>query len=107
MNTESLNEHLAREGMGWECLRFSPIHDGFHYKTPQGKMYYDDWNPCENIEQAFMVLEKFEDWTVAKIQPSGDYGCLIGDFNSDCRKRNKSLPLAISLAAARATGWTE
>ena len=103
MNTESLNEHLARKVMGWEKRADCWVKGG----PPTVCLRRSSFNPCENIKQAFMVLEKCESWGMAKAE-SSLYNVIVKfGKNVELAEQNKSLPLAISLAAARATGWTE
>lgn len=102
----TLNEHLAINVMG---LHLSPF-----YKE---KYWWDDecitpvfnekdWNPSENIEQAFMCLDTFPSFTITK----PDHGAFTCDVKIGYHKNwkavvDQSLPKAISLACAKATGF--
>ena len=112
----NINEFLATEVMGWRRKKGHHDTNGpilhAHYIDPANKDFWldaHDWNPTENIEQAMMCLEQIDShkgyveifrgksgwpWSV-RFRPNDEY---VGD---------ESLPMAISLACARAAGWKE
>ncbi len=96
MSNESLRKHLAEKVMDFAMSE----------PTEREWCGLEEWKPDENIEQAFMCLHRF-----TKDEP----GIFLCEEESECRIGNKgraicdgdSLPMAISLACARATGWKE
>lgn len=112
MEIESLNKHLAKV-MGWKQHQYDNHFDRqrFYneYRDSEGNRteFVKDWNPTENIEQSFMVLDTFGEWEVFK---DHDYFICINPKYRDPRNwdaTDPSLPMAISLACARATNWIE
>ncbi len=112
---ESLGQHLAEKVMGWKEFWSSTgsLPDNFDgwtddHNVPQAR--FDRWYPDENIEQAFMCLDTFEWFSICKNDDEyaeGDeiYSCEVSN-NNQVHIRS-SLPMAISLACARATGYPE
>jgi len=74
------------------------------YDNGQIKIEAFFWNPTENIEQAFMCLDTFAWWEIH--HAVDDYECSIKQQYEQMGV-NKSLPMAISLACARASGYEE
>ena len=102
-NTDSLNKHLAEKVMYWELpdgSNFWVKGTGKDYAT----IHIDDWLPDKNIEQAMICLETFDNWGIGKTKNSL-YNVVISDTDSNAP--HKSLPMAISLACTKATGWEE
>ena len=109
----NINEHLALKVMGWRedpAQNESGYYQGYYksdviYGSPE--IAAEDWKPTENLTQAFMCLEKFD---VVDITKSGDTNgrwCVTLNFNNRSDGFDESLPKAISLACAKATGWKE
>ncbi len=105
----NISEHLAVEVMGWRT-ELSKLTN----KPCRTKIYITDetdpydgwveaatWNPPENIEQAFMCLDKFNDVNICKWKDTWFVQL------STAKTSDKSLANAISLACAEATGWKE
>ena len=67
-----------------------------------------DWSPSTNIEQAMMCLDTFEEWRIDHHAKSrgGYYEVLLPNGHISAGV-DQSLPLAISLACAKAKGYTE
>jgi len=106
---KELNEHLAVKVMGWEtttlggCDYWYIKPDGVYLNKPLPKF---NWQPHENIQQAMMVLGAFEVWCIEHYWEG--YEVSITDSEAiQYKSENESLPLAICLAAAKATGWQE
>ncbi len=103
----NINEHLAVNVMG-----FIPT-------DLNGLVFYsgidcliDNWKPLENIEQAFMCLEKFTDWEITRSSAVEDtydeYEIYIPTEKRGKRYTSAEfITKAISLACAKATGWKE
>ncbi len=93
---ESLRQHLAEKVMGWGW-----------------PLYIDNWKPDENIEQAFMCLETFQYYRIIKrelISNAIEYYCVVSrdcEYKQICETESTELPMAISLACARATGYED
>ncbi len=107
MNSESLNKHLAEKVMGWEM----PSGD-IWWSDGVAKAFESSWNPTENIEQAFMCLDTLDhpayriDFSITKTHQLSFWPDVTYSQNK-FEAKHKSLPTAISLACARATGWEE
>lgn len=61
--SKDLNRLMAEEVMGWKQMDeaddyYTVMTIVPHYKTLWDTVPFADWNPCENIEQAFMCVEK-------------------------------------------------
>ena len=105
MNLESLREHLAIKVLGAKVIegRKHKIYD-----FPSGELIYASlWNPPENIEQAMGCLDTLSnDYTINKTPLSRFYECWLESHGVGSGWQ-ETLPLAISLACAKATGWEE
>jgi len=103
----NLNKHLAEKVMGWTM--------------PTGDLWWDDkgamasetgWNPSSNISQAMMCLSSYNhpayriDFSIEKIHRVSFWPDVTYSKNK-FEGEHKSLPMAISLACARASGWEE
>jgi hypothetical protein len=96
--TDKLNEFLAVEVMGW-CIE----DDDAYFDSAgifQEPVYM--FQPDKNIEQAMMCLEKFLHWQI-DCKPAGFYVHIKDEIGIS----HESLPIAISLACARAKGWKD
>ncbi len=112
----NINEHLAVKVMGWHRpplgTLFERLYYYSNYKCIDRISPVDDWSPQENIEQAIMCLNSFKTFGISKnMVDEGYYVSIYPDFH-DCSEfefeaENQSLPKAISLACARATGWED
>ena len=109
MNIESLREHLAIKEMGAKLRYDADTNISDWYEFPDGlKIDIEDWNPPENIEQAEGCIETFEWYSICKnddsyAEPGKPYSCEVAQEV----EVNKSKTMAMSLAAAKATGWKE
>ena len=105
-----INEHLAINVMGWEATntRYKPVGS-----TPQDHHIFisiSDWNPTGNIEQAFMCLEKFENWEIIHNFERYEVMYRVGINRPDFSAvfgAHEVVSTAISLACAKATGWND
>jgi len=112
MNNESLNKWLAVEVMGWKHVKGR---DNFWKYCDKNNKFigsYHAWNPTENVEQALMCLGKHEQWGTSHNMVDDGYFVSIVEWpNSEDDKEweaeHESLPMAISLACGRASGWEE
>ena len=116
MNIEAMREHLAVKVMGWELIpETDSMHGKYEDPTKYDPEYASDeqsyecldykWLPDENIEQAMMVLDTFKTWCCE--HPYTEYRVMINSHSvakEDGRAIEKTLPLAICIAASRATG---
>ena len=107
MNYDKLNEHLAVKVMGWEWPDESYV--GW---VPDEIAPMERWQPHKNIEQAMMVLDTFEQWGISRNLVDKGYFVSIVDWyegapDEDWEGENESLPLAICIAAAKATGYSD
>ncbi len=107
-----LNKHLAEKVMGWtEWTAAKNGHNDLNDAYTDGvkhKIEIEDWNPSENIEQAMMCLDIFTFWSINRTK-KGYEAMIITDKEAfgDHIELHDSLPMAISLACAKATGWEE
>ena len=104
MNNQSLREHLAVKVMGWENTA-----GDIYWSGGVAKSYISSWRPDKDIEQAFMLLDKFEQWGISCNLIDNGYFVSIIEWPKEGRDQeweaeDKSLPMAISLAVAKATG---
>ena len=113
MNTDSLNKHLAEKVMEWE-LQSSLTWPGEQniYKDPKNDSFWlkaSDWNPSENIEQAMMCIQTMDEWHIhnaAGLIDAWTYRSKMKVGRGFTNKKDE-LPMAISLACAKATGYKE
>ena len=102
----NLNEFLAVEVMGWECyyytVRGQSLTYPYYYTGETPYQRADHWNPSENIEQAMMCLNQ---WSWYQLTRKGDVW--ICQVEGGSREVAASMPMAISLACARARGWED
>lgn len=109
-----LNEFLAVEVMGWIRKKgrsdtYGPILHS-HYIDPTNCDFWLDahgWNPSENIEQAMMCLSEASHWRAE--WAGGDYFVTVEMLQDwgEVEERADTLPYAISLACAKARGYTD
>ena len=105
----NINEFLATEVMGWH--KEGQTKD-YQWVDSEGsdEEWAAFWNPSENISQAMMCLERFEGWELTKDSVDG-YLCVVWTTKHHgvwCDNAGgPSLPMAISLACARAKGWKD
>jgi len=105
----NLNKHLA-EMMGLE-FREGGRKDEY-WQDIDGDKFGLFWNPSENIEQAMMCLSLYNhpayriDFSIEKIHRVSFWPDVTYSKNK-FEGEHKSLPLAISLVCARASGWEE
>ena len=102
MNSEALRKHLAIKARGWELIGDIYWGDGV------AQSYESSWKPDENIDQAMECIETFEWYSICKnddsyAEPGKPYSCEVGQGV----EVGKSKTMAMSLAAAKATGWVE
>ena len=107
-----LKEHLAVEVMGWVRGKLTAPHSGTYYCDSKNEKIWIDWDPIENIEQAFMLLDKFEQWGISCNLIDNGYFVSIIEWPKEGRDQeweaeDKSLPIAICLAVGKATGWKD
>ena len=108
-----LNTFLATEVMGW---RYNDYNQGEpclgYYMFPEAKegawMEARDWHPDTDIDQAMMCLEAFAEASIAMNKPRQGYCCSVRHRGKDKWNNSgwqESLPMAISLACAKAKGF--
>jgi len=102
----NLNEHLAIKVMGWEHFSTEGKKASLpsYFNNEGWLMFVESWNPSENGSQSQMCLDTFEWWRIDR-SSERYYVSIYQDKGIDVK--NKSLPMAISLACAKATGWVE
>jgi len=106
------NEWLATEVMGWKVMKPSGVI--VFANNQRSSMKLDDWNPADNIEQAFWMMAMFDDicvfddMRIMKEFNAADlciWGSgLKGEVDSVFRK---TLPEAITEAVLQASGYYE
>jgi len=113
-----INEHLAVNVMGWRKAsvnlltnakpRFGDVIDCYSDDTGECKVLLKDWNPPENIEQAFMCYQ-----SLIRKGYEGEINSRTNTHDVYLCKRNTGYSLktsvdlcdALSSACAKATGW--
>lgn len=109
MNNESLNHHLATVVMGWH--KYTRETNGtviYRDKNNKAKIAVNQFDPPNNIEQAMGCLEIFAYWAINHTKKGYEAMILTDkEIFGDHIELNESLPMAISLACAKATGWEE
>ena len=102
----TLDEFLAIEVMGWKKQNTTSPVWWLDAKTRAGMHLIKDWSPTTNIEQAMMCLERFQGWTIGEVDIGNSRGFMVVMAEKGWRGcQHESLPMAISLACARAKGW--
>ena len=109
----TLDEFLAVEVMGWK-LKEEPFFTGWASDNGFFHFHVQQWSPTTDIKQAMMCLEQLGTWSIdgnREFIPA--YDVYAGYYeNHDgghwrSTSSGESLPMAISLACARAKGWEE
>ena len=109
MNLGSLRKHCAdiAELVILRKGALSGQSDAYQFKGRPLLMC--QWQPDTNIEQAMMLLEKFDDWELGRTRRGITPYCRI--FANQMQilgaARENTVPLAITLACAKATGWKD
>lgn len=110
MNLDKINELVATRVMGWHKFS-SPIWDGSSVWSDEEDNWHgdvDDFNPSENIRDAWAVVEKFDRIDVER--ENGEYfACIYNGINSDgsytvYASEAKTAPMAICLATLESVG---
>ena len=98
MTPEEINKAIAERVMGWS----GPISLG-----DDTRLFF---NPAERIDHAWMVVEKFNDFDIARFPSDNKYICnitvqrehgILHDYQSE---KCDTAPMAICLAALEAVG---
>lgn len=118
-NHTELNKHLAEKVMEWHITNDEPYpYDVYYYSNnDDGKMIMvvSNWNPSENIEQAFECAKELAKHSIVKIILNDESTICDIDFEKYYSfVRDDEYPpfesgssMAISLACAKATKWKE
>ncbi len=100
------NEWLATEVMGWKKRSATWHTKADSYWSKYYQYSVDEWNPADNIEQAFMLLKMFDDIHIMKEVNAGDQFIweveIKGEADSVFRN---TLPEAITEAVLQASGY--
>lgn len=111
---DKLSEWLAIHVMGWSKrreygdTRFWWVDESDSIKATVNEKHglHDLWSPPTDIEQAMMCLEKSGWWNLSKDEITGDFSCEVAiDDQFQTLEIASTIPMAISLACARAAGW--
>ena len=107
-NNDAIIKHLAEKVMGFEKREDGRKNE--YWEEINGDKFGLFWNPLENIEQAMKLLDTFGGWSM--IKPAKRYHVVVVPSiinDSMCRgtTNNQSLPMAISIVCAEATGYKE
>lgn len=114
----NINEHLAINVMGWKKVKSKVtaryIGEPYLYVDDHGNTMYTytaDWNPTENIEQAFMCGRQMESYFVRYVSRwSNQFQAQImqkGLSYYEDSVFGKTDASTLSQAIAKATGWEE
>ena len=108
MNTDSLNKHLAEKVLGLSLSINGKVYASADLITA---ILVKDFDPSENSEQAMMCLKQMSGFNIFHHAKSTTYDVSIRAFDHKSRMEspveNKLLTMAISLACAKATGYSE
>lgn len=107
---ESLRKHLAEKVLEW-----AQGETEFQWNDKNGNRMLDGilFDPPNNISQAIDLLGEFEQWGISRNLIDDGYFVSIVDWSAELapdkewEAEHESLPMAISLACARASGWEE
>ena len=107
-------DRLAVEIMGWkkffeEQRRSTCWVKKELYPDPDDAIssWYNDWRPDENIEQSFMLLDKFEQGKTWKSGPASDdqkYGCTVSTPQENFYATGPTRELAICKVLLKTIG---
>ena len=107
MNNSEVNRRVAEEVLGWYfddvCKVWYEVVGGGLSGLPDRKWHHN-FNPSENISDAWMVVEKLRKNHRIDVTSwiDGFQCCIIDNDGESCYKDAESAPLAISLAALEA-----
>ena len=101
MTKDEINKAVAEKVMGWTIRDTKRL----YYYEPG--ILISEWNPAERIDHAWMVLEKFQYWTMNKL---GDkvFFRIVFDYDEEkgigkwTKAEADTAPMAICLAALEA-----
>jgi len=107
MNLREINRLVAEKVMDWAQGEYAK--DKWYYKK-NGQIhgmakFVKDWNPSTNIADAMEVLDKFDAYQITKVVRDR-YVVQIRNHKAfkSYKHEEKTLPLAICLAALKAVG---
>ena len=106
--TQEQCEFLAAEVMGWELN--TPKRNYLRQTDKSHVMWEVDWRPNQNIEQAFMLLDKFNgivEITGRAKKKGRQRWDVVLDKMFEPEYFCDSLPFAICLAVLQARGWED
>lgn len=97
-NLPAIRKRLA-EWLGWE-----PSENG-NYASPPTTGYYVTWRPDVQLGQAWMLLEKCDQWIISTERPL--VKCSVAVPRGFFKASAPTAPLAITLAVYAAVGGGE
>ena len=110
MTDEELNNAVAVEVMGWyeqydalawEWAYWSTEKDAEVAENTDFDFYLNEWNPCEDIRQAWQVVEKMRSmgWSYVVGDEAGIYYCKFINLYITCSDEANTQQRAICQAA--------
>ena len=100
MTKEEINRRIAEEVMGWTFRRLATMNLEY-WEGASEMLRVQDWNPCERIDHAWMVVEKFDGFKIEKLNNA--YACRIhGRQVGEWDKWYATAQMAICLASLEA-----
>jgi len=112
-----MNKSKAREHLAVNVMKLPRIQNGEqpYYEYDEFSLdviWVEDWRPDEKIEQAMMLLDKFEQWGISRNLVDEGYFVSIVEWNEldsddkDWEAEHEILTKAITNAVLQATGYT-
>jgi hypothetical protein len=100
MDLREIDRLVAEKVMGWKLCKY-----GF-WETEFGDLDSEsEWNPTESLDDAWVILDKFEDYELYASSFKNEYRCKVkknGEWFS--AESSESSAIAICLAALKAYG---
>ncbi|WP_144641305.1 BC1872 family protein [Bacillus cereus] len=111
MNDKPIDELVAEKVMGWIKPPETSILKAMWVETPVGTVHRELPKFSTNIQDAWLVAEKFDFYTIERVSGYGDgfykvnlSVALINGTYSEVEEQAKTAPMAICIAALKAVG---
>jgi len=77
MTDSELVEVVAREVMGFDLIEVDGLECWYREKDESSKIFGRNFSPLLDMNDLFMVLEKFEEWSISHDETETGNRCLI------------------------------
>jgi Phage ABA sandwich domain len=100
MNLHEIDRLIATKVMGWKLCKY-----GF-WETEFGNLDSEtEWNPTESLDDAWVILDKFEEYELNASPFKNEYRCKVKKNDEwFLAESTESSALAICIAALKAYG---